>query len=154
MQICPTCKRKYADSIRFCLEDGTVLTTFNDPDAATLRVSVRETRQETRAGNNLAVGALATVGAILVGIVLIVGAFVAYYLWTRPTPSDSSKTTAGSNNGPSKRGLSQSKDDVARELEQINNEVGYALVHDDLTALDRLLASDYRYVSDTGLSLT
>jgi hypothetical protein len=44
--------------------------------------------------------------------------------------------------------------DVEREIERINNEVGTAMVNNDPDTLGRLLADDYRYVSDVGLTLS
>ena len=44
-------------------------------------------------------------------------------------------------------------DSAAVIIERTNNEVGTALVNGDTDALNRLLADDYRYVSDAGLTL-
>jgi hypothetical protein len=44
--------------------------------------------------------------------------------------------------------------DAERELDQLSSDVGRALVNKDVAKLDQLLADDYRYVGDAGLSLS
>ncbi|HZI48246.1 MAG TPA: hypothetical protein VFD75_10660, partial [Pyrinomonadaceae bacterium] len=78
MRICPTCKRRYADSLQFCLEDGTGLEplresepTLVDPQA-TLRLSPRETNPPSspaKRGNMLI---LLCVGGVVVAVVIVI----------------------------------------------------------------------------------
>jgi len=48
MKVCPTCQQKYADSLQFCLSDGTVLSVFNDsqPTSRLEFLSVNERADE------------------------------------------------------------------------------------------------------------
>jgi len=155
MKICPTCQQKYADSLQFCLSDGTVLSVFNDPQA-TLRLEARQTRPPAQVKRGLTFGLLALVGVGVIGLIFVVGVLILYRSW--------SNQGAGASNRPSSSSATNTnqpntipvltKDDVAQKLEQVNAEVGRSLVNSDLEALDRLLAEDYHYVSDAGLSLT
>src|SRR5512132_1824635 len=49
MKVCSICHRQYADSLKFCLDDGTVLSKAPEPPvtlvdpAATLRINPRQT---------------------------------------------------------------------------------------------------------------
>jgi hypothetical protein len=152
MQICPTCRTRYADSLRFCLADGTALTPFDEQ--ATLRVSARETHHERPVKRKLAVGALAFGALVLVGLIAVVGAVVVYFVWSAQTRPEASRSSSNTNTTQQSQTWTAPSDDLAKEVVQLNEQIGYALVHDDLTALDRMLANDYRYVSDTGLTLT
>jgi hypothetical protein len=155
MKICPTCQQKYADSLQFCLSDGTVLSVFNDPQA-TLRLDARQTQPPTQVKRGLTFGLLALAGVGLVGLIFVAGVLVLYRTWSNQGSRASNRpgnSSATSTNQPNSIPL-LTKDEVAQKLEQVNAEVGSSLVHGDLEALDRLLAEDYRYVSDAGLSLT
>src|SRR6266568_3890252 len=155
VKVCPICQQKYADSLQFCLSDGTVLSVFNDPQA-TLRLETRQTQPPTQVRRGLTFGVLALVGVGFVGLVFVVGVLIPYKTWTNQG--------AGASNRPSISSATNTdqpntipvlkKDEVAQKLEQINAEVGRSLVNSDLEALDLLLAEDYRSASDAGLSLT
>jgi len=155
MKICPTCQQKYADSLQFCLSDGTVLSVFNDPQA-TLRLEARQTQPPTQAKRGLTFGVLVLVTVGFVGLVFLVGVLILYRTWTNQGAGASNRrigSSPTSTNQPNTNPV-LTKDDVTQELEQINAQVGLSLVNSDLEALERLLAEDYRYVSDAGLSLT
>src|SRR6266702_492441 len=66
MKVCPICQQKYADSLQYCLSDGTVLSVFNNPQA-TLRLETRQTQPPTQVRRGLTFGVLALVGVGLVG---------------------------------------------------------------------------------------
>src|SRR5262252_6801853 len=84
MKICPTCKRRYADSLQFCLEDGTVLETTRESEPtlvdpqATLRLTPRETNPPAapaKRGNMLiflGLGGLLLFAAIAIIAVIVV----------------------------------------------------------------------------------
>src|SRR5438876_1768575 len=89
MKICATCQRKYADSLQYCLEDGTVLSQLDDPQA-TLRFEARPTQSSAPAKRSF-VGLFALAGITLVAIVGVV-AFIALYLsWSNKAAGDSSR---------------------------------------------------------------
>src|SRR3989442_12239530 len=155
MKVCPTCQQKYADSLQFCLSDGTVLSVFNDPQA-TLRLETRQTQPPTQVKRGLTLGVLAIAGIGLVCLVFAVGFLILYRIWSNQGAGASnrpSSSSARNTNQPNSIPL-LTKDQVAQKLEQVNAEVGLSLVNGDLEALDRALAEEYRYVSDAGLSLT
>ena len=159
MKLCPTCQRRYADSLKFCLEDGTVLEpareaepTLVDPQA-TLRLTPRETSPpatQTKRGNTLI---FVTVGAVvLVGIIAVVAVIVVLQL--NSTRGLTTQSSPASNANPNPRASPEMvTDSAAVIIERTNNEVGAALVNGDTDALNRLLSDDYRYVSDAGLTL-
>ena len=155
MKICATCQRKYADSLQYCLEDGTVLTQLDDPQA-TLRLEARPTQSSTPAKRSF-VALFALAGIALVGIVGAV-AFIALYLSWSNKAADSNRpnSPALSTTNTSQASNSQlsAKDEVAQKLEQVDADVGLASLHSDLAALDRVLADDYRYSNNRGLLLT
>ena len=156
MKICDTCQRRYADSLQYCLEDGTVLTQLDDPQAA-LRFEARPTHS-TAAAKRSFVGLFALAGIALVAIVGVV-AFIALYLsWSNKAAGDSNRPNnsalSTTNTSQASNSPGPAKDEVAKKLEQVDADVGLASLQSDLAALDRLLADDYRYMNNRGLSLT
>ena len=134
-----------------------MLSVFNDPQA-TLRLEARQTQPPTQVKRSLTFGVLVLGGVGFIGLIFVVGVLILYSTWTNQgagasNRSSSPSTTATNTNQP-KAAPVLSKEEVAQKLEQVNSEVGSSMVHNDLEALDRLLAADYRYVSDAGLSLT
>src|SRR5439155_16679551 len=81
MKVCPICQQKYADSLQFCLSDGTVLSVFNDPQA-TLRLEARQTQPPTQATRGLTFGVLVLAGVGFIGLVFVVGVLILYRTWT------------------------------------------------------------------------
>jgi Domain of unknown function (DUF4440) len=162
VKLCPTCQRNYADdSLRFCLDDGTTLSPFNDPQA-TLRFDTRQTdaaEQVSSISHRLALWLFVVGGVGIVGLVCIVALVVLFRNWSVSThdrnrgenPAATGRETPRQITSPQQP---QSRYESERELESVNNEVGSALLLGDLAALERLLADDYRYVSDAGISLT
>lgn len=151
MKICATCQRQYADSLQYCLEDGTVLTLMSDPQA-TLRLEARPTQPGIRIKPGVAWGAFAFAAIALAGLVGVVTVGIIIFKSSGKNsnvngPGDPSVRTTSSN-------LGATKADVERELDQTNNDIGFALVNSDLAKLDRLLADDYRWVGIAGLSFT
>jgi hypothetical protein len=155
MKICPTCKRRYADSLQFCLEDGTVLDpmresepTLVDPQA-TLRLTPRETSppaSSPKRGNTLIL--LGAAGVVAVGVVAIIAVIVVLQLSSKATNS----TTSNLNQSPAASPVVEMRS-TAEIIIETNNQVGIALLNGDTDALSRLLADDYRYVTDAGLTL-
>jgi Domain of unknown function (DUF4440) len=157
MKICDTCQRQYADSLQYCLEDGTVLTLMKDPQA-TLRLEARPTQPGSRIEPRVAWGAFAFAGLGLFGLVGAVTVGIILFKWSGSNsngmngPGDPSVRTA--NNGQPSSNPGATKADAERELDQINDDVGFALVHSDVAKLDHLLADDYRFVGIAGASFT
>ena len=156
MKICDTCQRQYADSLQYCLEDGTVLTLLRDPQAI-LRLDARPTQPGVRIEPRVAWGAFAFAAMALFGLVGAVTLALVLYNWSGKNSNvngsgDPSVRTTNPGLPGSNPGIT--KADAERELDQINNDIGFALVHNDVATLDRLLADDYRYVGDAGLTLT
>jgi len=154
VKICDTCQRQYADSLQYCLQDGTVLSLLKDPQA-TLRLEARPTNTKVRTERKAAWGLFAFVGIGLIGVTCILALGVTFY-WlgkgsdsTASRYSDQPTRTSQPNSNPV-----ANRADAERDLDQINSDVGFALVHNDVAKLDRLLADDYRYVGDAGVTLT
>ena len=155
MKICPTCKRRYADSLQFCLEDGTVLDpmresepTLVDPHA-TLRLTPRETSPpalRAKRGNTLIL--LAAGGVVAVGIIAILVVIVVLQLGSKTASS----TVSNTSQGPAASPVAEMRS-TTEVIIDINNQVGIALLNGDTDALSRVLADDYRYVTDAGLTL-
>ena len=158
MKSCPACHRQYADdSLRFCLEDGTALPQVNNlPE--TLRFETRHTDPVPQPARRVAVWPFALAGIGLLGLlfILIAGAF--FYMKSIDRAQVATPTTAGPEktvriaSDPVAR--PQSRSDVEQELERVNNEIGNALILGDLVNIEHLLADDYRFVSDAGITLT
>lgn len=157
MKVCSTCERKYSDSLEYCLQDGTVLSALPDPNA-TLRLESRPTRAETPSTKRgLTIGVMAIGGALLLAVIIIIVAAVLIYLMAPGREIAANRPTNTSTVGADNRTASPAeptKDEISKEVQQINGEIGFALVHNDLEALDRLLADDYVYDNDLGLRLT
>jgi hypothetical protein len=155
MRICPTCKRRYADSLQFCLEDGTGLEplresepTLVDPQA-TLRLNPRETNPPSspaKRGNMLIL--LGIAGVVVVGVVIVIAVIVVLQFGS--TARDSSASNRNQTSAASPAVEMRSTTEV---IIDINNQVGIALLNGDTEGLSRLLADDYRYVTDAGLTL-
>jgi len=158
MKICSVCKRQYADSLKFCLEDGTVLSpapapevTLVDPQA-TLRITARETESAVVTAPPKRRSAIVWVALGGVGLLLVIG--VAAIVLVSQFGSASTSTTSESRSTPTPAAASsESTASVQQEVERINSQVGNLMVQGDPDALGRLLADDYRYVSDVGLTL-
>src|SRR5262249_29700214 len=153
MKICPTCKRRYADSLQFCLEDGTVLETTREAEPtlvdpqATLRLTPRETNppgSPAKTGNMLIL--LGVAGVVLVGVIALVLVVVALKFGSTPRGSALSNTNQSS--APSSAVETRS---TSETIIDTNNQIGAALLNGDTDTLSHLLADDYRYVSDAGL---
>src|SRR5207253_8542745 len=96
------------------------------------------------------------VGVGFIGLVFVVGVLILYRTWTNQGAGASSRRSSSSPTSTNQPDTNPvlTKDNVTQKLEQINAQVGLSLVNSDLEALERLLAEDYHYVSDAGLSLT
>ena len=155
MKICLTCKRRYADSLQFCLEDGTVLEaaresepTLVDPQA-TLRLTPRETNPPAapaKRGNILIF--LGVGGLLLFAVIGIVVVIVVFQFSSNTRGASTSNTNQASVPSPALEMRSPSE-----IVTDTNNQIGVALLNGNIGALSRLLADDYRYVSDAGLTL-
>lgn len=157
MKICDTCQRQYADSLQYCLEDGTVLTLQHDPQA-TLRLEARPTQSGARIEPRIAWGAFAIAAIALIGLVGVVTVGIILFKWSgkdsNGTNGSGDPSVRTTNLGQPGSNPDATRADAERELDQINNDVGVALVHGDIANLDRLLADDYRYVGFAGISFT
>jgi hypothetical protein len=157
MKICSTCQQKYSDSLEYCMQDGTVLSALPDPNA-TLRLGSRPTQSETSQTKlPLAIIIPLIAGALLlVGLVVIV-AVVVYVKSANQPATVANPATSPSVNRSDDRGWTSAqptKDELSKQIEQINDEIGSALVQVELNTLDRLLADDYVYQNDLGTRLT
>lgn len=151
MKVCSICQRQYANSLKFCLEDGTVLTDAPELDAnlvdpqATLRLNPRETgagvvalKQPRR------FPWIALAGVSIIALIAVIS--VAALLLIGPATKD----PAG--NSPSSQSSPVSPLSSAEQALLANEAVGKALLQGDTDDLSRLLADEYRYVSDLGLT--
>jgi Domain of unknown function (DUF4440) len=166
MKRCDTCKRHYADSLQYCLQDGTVLSPVTDPQAptlrlddqqATLRIEARPTNTKVRVQPKIAWGLFAIAGVMVIGFVGVV-ALIIFLTWSNKTSADgnqpSNQPERTNNSSPGTSNNPGSKADAERQLIQLNDDIGVALVRKDVPRLDGMLANDYRYVGDGGLSLS
>lgn len=157
MKICPTCQQKYSDSLEFCMQDGTVLALLPDPNA-TLRFDSRPTQTDKpKPQSTMRLGTIAIAGVLLLVLTVVVGAVVVY-LVASPTRNSVAanpltNSSAGNPNERSTGNGEPTKDDIARKIEQLNDEIGFSLVNSDVEKLDRQLADDYIYENDLGLKL-
>ena len=155
MKICHTCKRRYADSLQFCLEDGTVLEplresepTLVDPQA-TLRLTPRETNPPSSpAKRSNALIFVAVAGVLIVGVIVVAAVIVVLQFGSTPRGSSASNTNQSAAASPALETRSTSE-----IISDTNNQIGVALLNGDTSTLSRLLADDYRFVSDAGLTL-
>jgi hypothetical protein len=157
MKVCSICNRQYADSLKFCLEDGTVLSQAPEPPVtlvdpqATLRIKPRETDSVAAPKRRspiiwLALGGIALV--VIIALAVVIG------LWRIGSAGTSSPSEASTNqNSTVPPPPEQTTASVEKEIERVNDEVVTATRDGDPDALGRLLADDYRYVSDVGLTL-
>ena len=134
-----------------------MLSLLPDPNA-TLKFESRPTQSTpTSANQRLTFGAIAVASVSILGLVIVIGVIVGYFAWgnrgakvSKPL-ADPSLTAA--NSGDSNP-VKPAKEEVAKELESLNDQITSALVNSDVDTLDRLLADDYRFGNDLGLRLT
>src|SRR6185503_9255516 len=89
-----------------------------------------------------------------VGLMVLLVALVAVVLLFRIGPASTSpRSETSSTPSPAAPSPAESTASVQQDVERINSQVGNALVQGDPDTLTRLLADDYRYVSDVGLTL-
>jgi hypothetical protein len=157
MKICSTCQQKYSDSLEYCLQDGTVLSALPDPNA-TLRLGSRPTQSETsQTKSPLAIIIAAVAGILLLAVLVVVVAVVVYMKSANQPVTAANPATSPSVNTANDRGWTNAqptKEEMSKQIEQINDEIGSALVQIDLDTLDRRLADDYVYENDLGTILT
>jgi hypothetical protein len=155
MKVCDNCKRQYADSLQYCLEDGTVLRPIRD-EQATLKFEARSTQSNIHTDQRVAWGLFAIAGVALAAVICVV-ALVIFLKWPGPAndtnragdPPGQTTTASQPSTNP---GLTNA--DAERELDQLNNDVAQALLNKDVAKLDQLLSDDYRYVGDRGISVS
>lgn len=160
VKICSICKRQYANSLKFCLEDGTVLTDAPELDAtlvdspATLRLIPRETDARSVAVTHTKPLPWIAIAVVSIVVVIAVVGVAALLLINSATKSSSTgESSSASNSPPAQNSPQISTLSVTEEVIRANDAVGNALLQSDTDALSRLLADDYRYVSDLGLTL-
>lgn len=158
MKICSNCHRQYADSLKFCLEDGTVLTAAPELDAtvidapATLRLNARETDAQSVAAAHTRPLPWIAVAAVSIIVVIAVVA-VAALLLINSTTKSATEANRETNSTLPRSSPEVSALSAADEVIRTNDAVGTSLLQRDTEALARLLADEYRYVSDLGLTL-
>jgi len=122
--------------------------TLVDPQA-TLRLTPRETNPPSsppKRGNMLLwLGAGAVVA---VGIIVVIALIAVLQFGSKTVSPIAAKTNQNSAASPAVEMRSTSE-----VIIDTNNQVGVALLNGDTDALSRLLADDYRYVTDAGLTL-
>jgi hypothetical protein len=157
MKICSTCQQKYSDSLEYCLQDGTVLSALPDPNA-TLRLGSRPTQSETpKTKVPLTLIIAAAGGVLLFAIVVVVVAVLVYVNSPNQPVTAANPSTSPSISTAENRGWSNAqptKEEMSKQIEQLNDEIGSALVQINLDTLDRLLSDDYVYENDLGTRLT
>lgn len=162
MKVCSICNRQYADSLKFCLDDGTVLSPLPAPPAtlvdpqATLKLSKRETESEPAPAPSPARARPMKILWLVLGVIVLaafVVVVVAVLLLYQFRPNPASKPLDVNVASPAATSSTPSTREVEQEIERVNTEIGSAMVHGDPDTLARLLADDYRYVSDVGLTL-
>lgn len=157
MKVCSICHRQYSDSLKFCLEDGTVLTATAQSDAtlvdpqATLRLNARDTAPAMAPKQTRTVGWIALGAVGIIFVIAVVAVAVVFQLSSANKPS--STADAGNTSKPAESSRATSILSVEQEVERVNSEVGTIMVNGDPDALARVLADEYRYVSDVGLTL-
>lgn len=155
MKICTICKRQYADSLTFCLDDGTVLTAAPDSNAtlvdpaATLRLEARTTNAPSATKQTRPLVWIAVAAAVIVILISVIGVAALLLI----SSANKSPTQSNDSSTPEQKPSPISSLSAAQEVEQANNAVGAALIAEDSDALSRLLADEYRYVSDAGVTL-
>lgn len=157
MKVCSICQRQYADSLKFCLDDGTVLTHAPELDAtlvdpqATLRLNARETDPRPVALNHTKPLPWIAIAAISIVVVIAVVGVAALLLINSATKS-STESASNTTSAPAQSSTQASTPDAKAEVLRAEDAVDAALLQGDVDALSRLLADDYRFVSDLGLT--
>ena len=122
--------------------------TLVDPQA-TLRLTPRETNPPStpaKRSNSLIFVAVGSV--LIVGLIAIVAVIVVLQFGSSTRGSSAPNTNQTSTASPVVEMRS-----TTEVIIETNNQVGIALLNGDTDALSRLLADDYRYVTDAGLTL-
>jgi hypothetical protein len=88
-------------------------------------------------------------GLVAVGVIVIIAVILALQFGS--TTRGSSTSNANQISAPSSAIEARSTSEMITDT---NNQIGVALLNGDTSALSRLLADDYRYVSDAGLTLS
>jgi hypothetical protein len=157
MKICSTCQQKYSDSLEYCMQDGTVLSALPDPNA-TLRLGSRPTQSETsQAKVPIAIIIAAAAGVLFLAVLIVLVAVVVYVKSSNQSVTAANPSTSPAVNRSDDRewtNAEPTKDELSKQIEQINDEIASALVQVDLNTLDRLLADDYVYENDLGTRLS
>ena len=155
MKVCSICHRHYADSLKFCLDDGTVLTHAPELDAtlvdppATLRLNARETDARPVAPNHTKPLPWIAIATVSIVVVIAVVAIAAVLLINSANKSSESSSAT---NSPASQSSPISPLSNAEQVLLANDAVGEALLQGDTDDLSRLLADEYRYVSDLGVT--
>lgn len=158
MKACSICQRQYADALKFCLDDGTVLTHAPELDAtlvdpqATLRLNARETDARPVALNHTKPLPWIAVAVVSIVVVIAVVGVAALFLINSATKS-SNESNSATSSPPSQSSPQIATLTASEEVLRANEAVGAALLQGDTDALSLLLADEYRYVSDLGLTL-
>lgn len=122
--------------------------TLVDPQA-TLRLTPRETNPPTAPAKRGNVPIFLGVGGLLLfAVIAIIAVIVVLQFGSTMRGSSTSNTNQSS--VPSSATEMRSTSEIITET---NNQIGVALLNGDTDALSRLLADNYRYVSDAGLTL-
>ena len=157
MKVCSICRRQYADSLKFCLDDGTVLTHAPELDAtlvdpqATLRLNARETDPRPVALNHTKPFPWIAVAAVSIVAVIAVVGVAALLLINSATPS-SNESNSNTSSAPVQSSPQTPTLSPTEEVLRAEAAVDAALLQNDTEALSRLLADEYRFVSDLGLT--
>ena len=127
MKVCSICKREYADSLKFCLDDGTVLSPSPEPPAtlvdpqATLKFSARQTESELAPAPSPAGTRPMKILWLVLGVILLAAlavVVVAVLLLYQFRPTETAKKPVDVNiASPAATPASPSK----REVEQLMN---------------------------------
>jgi hypothetical protein len=158
MKVCSICQRQYADSLKFCLEDGTVLTHAPELDAtlvdpqATLRLNARETDPRPVALNHTK--PLPWIAVAVVSIVVVIAVVgVAALLLVNSASNSATESTSNPTSAPAQSSTQTSTQGTTEEVLRANDAVGTSLLEGDTESLARLLADDYRYENDLNVKL-
>lgn len=157
MKACSICRRQYADSLKFCLDDGTVLTHAPELDAtlvdpqATLRLNARETGARPVALNHTK--PLPWIALAVVSIVVIAVVGVTAFFFNNSATNSSNESNSANSSVPSQSSPQNSTLSATEEVLRANEAVGTALLQRDTDALSRLLGDDYQYENDFNVKL-
>src|SRR5215510_3247648 len=113
MKVCPTCQTKYSDSLEYCLQDGTVLSTLADPNA-TLRLESRPTQSTTAKNRGIVYALIGVAALVLVVILVAVIGIVAYVSSPRETTSANRATNSSwsTTNNPQQTNVEAPKEET------------------------------------------